>query len=246
MRSLRCALVGVLFLIVALPAAAAPSSPPEMSRNPGFARPLPPPELADPERCPEMFRPAPELVDWLRAVFLDPDGPLFNEEHLHLVDAEIGALWTNAHEKQKGIAVAATAEMPNVAGSRWCKARARVQLTDWFGERATLSGHPDFVLTFDAVYAALTPDLAWCARVEHELYHCGQLEDEHGEPRYTPNGDPIFAIKAHDVEEFVGVVERYGTTGRNVKRLVDAANRGPFHAPAEIGVACGTCGRRVT
>ena len=47
-------------------------------------------------------------------------------------------------------------------------------------------------------------------------------------------------MRGHDVEEFVGVVRRYGASP-DVQALVDAANK-----PAEVGKlnisrACGTC-----
>ncbi|MDP1363112.1 putative metallopeptidase, partial [Klebsiella variicola] len=51
---------------------------------------------------------------------------------------------------------------------------------------------------------------------------------------------PKLEMRGHDVEEFVGVVRRYGASP-DVQVLVDAANK-----PAEVGKlnisrACGTC-----
>jgi hypothetical protein len=39
----------------------------------------------------------------------------------------------------------------------------------------------------------------------------------------------------HDLEEFVGVVRRYGADAANVRTLVDAANRSPEISKAGIG-----------
>jgi hypothetical protein len=47
-------------------------------------------------------------------------------------------------------------------------------------------------------------------------------------------------IKGHDVEEFVGVVRRYGP-GADVQRLIDAAKAPPEVAKLNIARACGTC-----
>jgi hypothetical protein len=33
--------------------------------------------------------PAPELLDWVSATFLQEESPLFNEDHLHLADADL-------------------------------------------------------------------------------------------------------------------------------------------------------------
>lgn len=249
MRSLFRACIPAFALILAaaaaLPASAAATPPrPDVGSKVQLVRPLPPEALRE-ERHPEAFVAAPELEGWIRATFLNSEHRLFNADHAHLADADIGCLWTNAEEKQKGLVVAATAEMPSVLGARWCKAKARVQITDWFGERATQSGLPDFILTFDSVIAAATPNIEWCARVDHELYHCGQLTDEEGEPRYGFGGAPLFAIKAHDVEAWVGVAERFGPVERNVRRLVEACKREPLIARADVQFACGTCGRGV-
>lgn len=75
--------------------------------------------------------------------------------------------------------------------------------------------------------------------------HCGgnhvaQALDEFGAPRFGKDGKPKLKIRGHDVEEFVGVVKRYGPSV-DVKRLVDAANAGPELRLGNIAHACGTC-----
>ena len=86
------------------------------------------------------------------------------------------------------------------------------------------------------------------ALIEHELYHCGQQVDRYGQPMFTRDATPIWGMKGHDVEEFTGVVRRYGTGGAHHKTLrefVDAANAEPEVAQAAISAACGTCLSRV-
>jgi len=47
--------------------------------------------------------------------------------------------------------------------------------------------------------------------LEHELYHIVQSVDEFGAPKFNRDtGMPTLTLRGHDVEEFVGVVRRYG------------------------------------
>jgi hypothetical protein len=86
-------------------------------------------------------------------------------------------------------------------------------------------------------------DASFCALVEHELYHCGQQRNEFGGPKFNSMGLPIFGINGHDVEEFVGIVRRYGVgaAAGQTLALVEAAQRGPEISKATITAACGSC-----
>lgn len=88
-------------------------------------------------------------------------------------------------------------------------------------------------------------DAEFCALVEHELYHCGQERDAFGAPKFRQSGLPAFTMRGHDVEEFVGVVRRYGADASGVRDLVEAASHEPTIARASIAQACGTCMLRV-
>ena len=99
---------------------------------------------------------------------------------------------------------------------------------------------PAFIITLAADYCAQCSDTDFCALVEHELYHIAHAMDKYGQPAFTKDGAPKLEMRSHDVEEFVGVVRRYGASP-DVQALVDAAN-----SPAEVGKlnisrACGTC-----
>lgn len=205
-------------------------------------RPSPPEDLADDLRLVRRFVPAPELKEWAIETFVLPGGALRNPEHAHLEFAHVDFLWTSVENSRGGRQIVGTAEIPDQgAGGKWVKARARQQLGEWFG------GVPDFLVTIDAVHAseAAINDATFCALVEHELYHCGQALDEYGAPKFKRDGSPVFAIRGHDVEEFVGVVRRYGKTAAGVAELVEVANEGPEVAAARIASACGTCTGRV-
>lgn len=176
---------------------------------------------------------------WIRATFIDPDGPLFNPDHEHLEDAEIGLLWTNYRARVCGIPIAGQMEMPALRGKGWIKSRQEFQIKEWFGHEL-----PDFIMTLSAPAAARDDDASFCALVEHELYHAGQSLDGDGEPRINlQTGRPVFTIRGHDVEEFVGVVRRYGAgaaAGRTME-LVKAAMEEPEVDVATIIQMCGTC-----
>lgn len=198
-------------------------------------RPRPPEDLFNHTKF-NWFVPAPELVEWAVATFIEEGDELANEDHAHLRQANLGALWTNCPNGRHGRTILATCETGDArAMGKWPKARAEQQLMEWFGDI------PDFILTFDAGYADTCTDTAFCALVEHELYHAGQERDEFGQPKYTRDGLPKYGIRGHDIEEFVGVVRRYGVVSEDVQRLVDAAKAKPEVAGVRIAHACGTC-----
>lgn len=196
-------------------------------------RPCPPADLVN--EVIGRFVPDENLGDWIRSTFIDPTGPLHNPDHAHLIHAEIGVLWTNINNARNMRAVIGQAElMPPMAMGKWQRARAEQQVEEWFGRM------PDFLITLHACAAEIMDDATFCALVEHELYHCAQKMDPFGAPAFGSDGRPRFAIRGHDVEEFVGVVARYGATA-DVARLVRVANAGPTVAMANVSRSCGTC-----
>jgi hypothetical protein len=184
------------------------------------------------------FEPAPDLLDWARSAFIEDDAALLNEDHAHLRFATLGALWTNVPNGRAGRRIIGQCEIGLPPANKWSRARIELQLEQWFGQV------PDFLLTFDAQYASECSDAEFCALVEHELYHAGQEQGPFG-PKFRKDGRPAFAMRGHDVEEFIGVVRRYGADAANVRALVDAANRPPEISQASIGHICGTCQLRV-
>lgn len=204
-----------------------------------MSRPLPPEELIE-DVVNDLFVPDDDLRSWIIDTFIAEGGDLTNPDHAHLREALLGVLWTNCDNSRNMRSVIGQAElMPPMAMGKWQRARATQQVVEWFGEL------PDFLLTLSAPAAATMDDASFCALIEHELYHCAQKLDRYGMPAFDKEGQPVFAIRGHDVEEFVGVVARYGAQAAGVTEMVEAAKRRPLVGLASIAGACGTCLRAV-
>lgn len=202
-----------------------------------MSRPMPPASLFEFDAG-DQFVPAPEIVEWARSTFIEEGSSIENEEHAHLRDASIGFLWTNVDNTRRGRTVIGQAEpgLPQGAMGKWAKARATQQVTEWFGHV------PDFIITVHAGWWESASDAQACALIEHELYHCAQEKDEFGAPRFNKNtGLPIFGMRGHDVETFIGVAARYGAVEAGVRELAEALNKPPLMTADMIGTACGTC-----
>lgn len=200
-------------------------------------RPSPPTSLLDLSELSSFgirLIPAPEVWEWLQAEILSDTGSIHNPDHAHLLDADIQIMWASSSFEKQGRVVLGQAEQVAFRAGGWQKARMEQQMRDWFGDV------PAFIITLAADYCAQCSDTDFCALIEHELYHIAQATDKYGQPAFTEEGTPRLKLRGHDVEEFVGVVRRYGASP-DVQALVDAAN-----SPAEVGKlnisrACGTC-----
>lgn len=193
---------------------------------------MPPAELLD---SPFLeLRPAPEVWEWIQREILADTGSIHNPEHAHLIDASIGVLWASSAFTKKGRSVLGQAEQLMIRAGGWQKARQEQQMREWFGEE------PEFLITLAADYCAQCSEAEFCALVEHELYHIAHKLDKYGALAFTQDGMPKLEMRGHDVEEFVGVVRRYGASN-DVQQLIDAASRPPEVAKINIARACGTC-----
>ncbi|WP_026145099.1 putative metallopeptidase [Pseudomonas asplenii] len=197
-----------------------------------MSRPMPPTELL--EHLFLTLRPAPDVWGWIRAEVLADTGSLHNPDHAHLLDASVGVLWASSVFAKQGRTVLGQAEQVMFRAGGWQKARQEQQMREWFGEE------PDYLITLAADYCDQCSDAEFCALVEHELYHIAQATDEYGAPKFKQDGLPKLYLRGHDVEEFVGVVRRYGASN-DVQQLINAASRLPEVANINISRACGTC-----
>ncbi|RJX83482.1 putative metallopeptidase [Pseudomonas sp. LS-2] len=202
-----------------------------------MARPFPPKsfeEMSELRMLGIRLTPAPEVWEWITEQILSDTGSIHNPDHAHLIDAPIRILWASSCFEKQGRTVLGQAESVMFRAGGWQKARQEQQMTDWFGEV------PDFLITLAADYCAQCTDAEFCALVEHELYHIAQKLDQYGAPKFKEDGTPSLTLRGHDVEEFVGVVRRYGASD-DVQQLVDAASKPPEVANINISRACGTC-----
>ncbi|AGN78965.1 putative metallopeptidase [Pseudomonas sp. GD03651] len=197
-----------------------------------MGRPMPPADLLESPFL--TLKPAPELWEWIQREILASTGSIHNEEHAHLIDASVGVMWASSSFAKKGRSVLGQAEQLMMRAGGWQKARQEQQMRDWFGEE------PEFLITLAADYCSQCTEVEFCALVEHELYHIGHKLDNYGAPAFGDDGMPKLEMRGHDVEEFVGVVRRYGPS-HDVQQLIDAASRPPEVAKINIARACGTC-----
>ncbi len=204
---------------------------------PKLLRPMPPAAVVD-QLFSTAFAPAPELAEWVKTTFLDEGGPLYNEEHQHLRDADIGFLWaSDGFVKAQRTILGQCEDLGlTLRGNSWGKVRGQYQMEGWF-DRV-----PAFLITLSGRYATQCTDAEFCMLVEHELCHICHLEGVNG-LRWHDDGTPILGIKGHDVEEFVSIVRRYGVGGPEsaVRAMVLAAAGKPEVAGVNIARACGTC-----
>ncbi|MCC9162855.1 hypothetical protein LNA76_05885 [Alcaligenes sp. MMA] len=195
-------------------------------------RPYPPDDIQEDVYL--TIRPAYELEEWVNQTILSSDGALYNPDHAHLLDASIRFLWASESFNKQGRRVLGQAEEVAFRSGGWQKARQEQQMREWFDYV------PEFVITLAADYCSQCTDAEFCALVEHELYHIGHSQDEFGSPKFIKEGLPKLAIRGHDVEEFIGVVRRYGASA-DVARMVDTAKQAPEVEGINISRACGTC-----
>ncbi|WP_151817167.1 putative metallopeptidase [Acinetobacter oleivorans] len=206
-------------------------------------RPFPPTDFIDQAEEEEAIRliPAPDLKKWVITNFLTLGGPLHNPDHDHIAellhDNEefLACAWASSACVAKKRMVLGQCEKVMFNQGGWKKARQEQQMRDWFGYV------PVYLITIDASYCDQATDRDFCALIEHELYHIGVERDGDGEPLYSDmTGLPKHYLAGHDVEEFVGVVKRYGPS-KNVKRLIEVAKNPPFVSDLDISRCCGNC-----
>ncbi|VWC81145.1 transposase [Burkholderia contaminans] len=209
----------------------------EVAHIANMPRPAPPDGLFDGSTWFRYLAPADGVGEWVNETFLREGALLHNPDHAHLVDADVAYLWAAVENVRQMRRVVGQCEEVMIRAGGWQRARQEQQLCEWFGRV------PAFLITLDAHYARECDDLQWCALVEHELYHIGQRTDEFGAPAFSKDGMPKLGIRGHDVEEFVGIVRRYGVAGGvgDTAKFVAAAQRAPEVGHADIARACGTC-----
>ncbi|AZF53389.1 Phage tail length tape-measure protein 1 [Pseudomonas sp. R4-34-07] len=108
-------------------------------------RPFPPPsilELSDQAHFGIRLTPASEVWEWLQAEILADTGSIHNEDHAHLLDADIRIMWaSSSFNKQLGVKIdSADAIRAKTSLDEMAKAGGRVEQSDHVGR--TLPGNP--------------------------------------------------------------------------------------------------------
>jgi len=206
-------------------------------------RPFPPTDFIDQADEEEAIRivPASDLKNWVVANFLTLGGPLHNPDHDHLAEmlhdneGFLAFAWASTAYTRAKRMVLGQCEKVMFQQGGWKKARQEQQMRDWFGFV------PIYLITIDASFCEKANDNEFCALFEHELYHIGVERDSDGEIIYSDHtGLPKHYLAGHDVEEFIGVVKRWGAND-SVKRLVEIAKNPPFVSDLDISKCCGNC-----
>ncbi|CAM0560894.1 TPA: putative metallopeptidase [Acinetobacter baumannii] len=206
-------------------------------------RPFPPTDFMDQAEEEEALRliPAPDLKLWVVANFLTLGGPLHNPDHDHIAEmlhdneGFLAFAWASSAYTRAKRMVLGQCEKVMFQQGGWKKARQEQQMRDWFGFV------PVYLITIDASFCEKANDSEFCALLEHELYHIGVERDKDGEIIYSDHtGLPKHYLAGHDVEEFIGVVKRWGAN-ENVKRLIEVAKNPPFVSDLDISKCCGNC-----
>ncbi|MEX3914874.1 putative metallopeptidase [Paraburkholderia sp. BR10872] len=211
------------------------SKKPNPELEPFAQRPRPPNSLFDAGNWFRRFTPADGVADWVHQTLLSEHSPLYNADHFHLKDADVEFLWAAQENTKQMRRVVGQCEEVTFRAGAWQKGRQEQQMHEWFGRV------PAYLITLDAIYANECSDVEWCALIEHELYHIAQKADEFGAPAFAKDGLPKLGIRGHDVEEFVGIVRRYGIGAGDTAKLVAAAQKAPEIGSFNIAQACGTC-----
>lgn len=202
------------------------------------SRPLPGENLWEPGFS---IEPSVEIADWAKKNFILDGSLLTNPKHAHLRSADLQVMLTNVPWVDGDLPVVGMAELVRVGGKPWAQAERIEHLCLLHGKI------PHMRVWLYAPFLATADPWAYCAVIEHELFHFYQKLDRERQPKFDADGVPVWATRAHDVEEFIGVVERYGVDacrGRS-REFVEAALRPPLIAPASFVAGCATCGGRI-
>ncbi|ATI15682.1 hypothetical protein [Bordetella phage vB_BbrM_PHB04] len=164
----------------------------------------------------DLFR-LPEPDDGLEPIV---DAVLRMPEHEHLVENEIDLafLFRRKEKIMGGRMILGTVYEPKVQGGL-------KDVFEWMIQRM-LGRMPRFLVVLDEGYWQECGARNREILVFHELTHCQQKRDRHGELRFDLDGNPVYGLRGHDVEEFTSVVRRYGVWNDEIRDFIAAAQQG--------------------
>lgn len=135
-------------------------------------------------------------------------------------EAKIAYLMRAVPVRRQGISVLGTLALPVWQGGSGMGALAQCAVVRWLGFL------PDYLMILDAGWWAEATPHQREALVHHELMHGQQKRDRDGELVFDEQGDPVWVLKGHHIEEWCETVRRYGAWEAHVQPFVDAAREG--------------------
>lgn len=148
---------------------------------------------------------------------------LFNElieleEHVHFRDEEIPVefLLRVTPRVKAGRQVLGSVMVPTVQGL--LKDLFEQLLGQFFGHM------PLFLIVLDRDFWMEADEVTRRALLEHELMHVKQERDKEGDPKFDRDGNPVFGLVGHDVEEFNYIVRKYGAWSPDLVNFLEAAS----------------------
>lgn len=111
-----------------------------------------------------------------------------------------------------------------VLGTCYVKPKVQGDLSPLFDDLLTrlLGRIPDFLIVLDLAYWNEASPLQREILCHHEILHASQAKDLFGAPKFDRDGLPVWALRAHDLEEFNDVVRRYGVHSEDVEAFLHA------------------------
>lgn len=123
--------------------------------------------------------------------------------HLRMGEAVVMVVMRADAKHRNGKAVLGEMALPRFQGGMGAFAL-------WLLAKACGGALPDFLLILDAAWWRAASPHQREALVFHELRHADHARDKEGSPKFDDDGNPVWGIAPHDLEEFSSVVARYG------------------------------------
>lgn len=142
------------------------------------------------------------------------------EEHRHFKDDEIRVdfLYRVESKLKGGRHVLGMMALPTVQGQ--FKDLFEQLLCQFFGRM------PDFLCILDQEYWLQADQVTREALLEHEMCHVKQEITKTGDLKFDVDGNPVYGLVAHDLEEFNYIVRKYGPWKEDIADFLAAANSG--------------------
>lgn len=165
-------------------------------------------------------------VEDMVASYVIPEGDahpaiLFDElikldQHKHFADVgPIGFLFRVEPKVKAGRQILGSAMLPTVQGI--LKDLFEQLLAQWLG------GMPAFLIVLDRDFWMESDQVTRAALLKHEMMHIKQEQDKYGDPKFDRDGNPVFGLIGHDLEEFNYIVAKYGRWKSDIGAFLDAA-----------------------